>query len=199
MASDYSAFLSLPGKLDAEEAAWAEAPHEGEQAALIRETCAEHGLRSIVEFGCATGWMPHYLRDTSTHYLGIDANPNCLARAAEKCPGTLFLRGDIRTVHAPQADLVVAFAVLKHFHLAEWDAVLTRILSHGRYGLFSVTIADRCYEDDLEFPHVWVTEARLRRVVAAAGHEIVSFPWGQECPSEWMVLTRRAENSESAA
>lgn len=187
---DYSHYLSLPGNLDHEEAVWAEASHERAQADLIATTAELHGLQSVVEFGCATGWMPHYLGER-LQYLGIDANPDCLARARAKNPHRLFIQGDVRTVIAPYADLAVAFALLKHFHLSEWDGVLFRILHYGRYGLFSMPIAPRSYEDDCEYPHVWVSPQRLQRAVEAAGHEIISTPWGEEMDREWMIVTRR--------
>ncbi len=186
---DYSAFLT-PAQLEIEEVAWAEAWHEPAQAQLIAATCEMHGLRSIVEFGCATGWMPHYLGD-AYQYLGIDANHDCLTRARAKNPSRLFLQGDVRTVIAPSADLTVAFALMKHFHLSEWDGVLLRILHYGRYGLFSTPVAPRSYEDDCEYPHVWVSPERLQRVVAQAGHEIIGTPWGEELDTEWMVVTKR--------
>ena len=198
MAQDYSQWLT-PERLRHEEEVWSEAPHERAQAELVAAVCREHALRSVVEFGCATGWQPSFLDGSGpeTQYLGIDANPYCLDLARAKCPGRLFLQGDIRTVAAPPADLVVSFAVLKHFHLSEWDAILTRILSFGRFGLVSVTIADRNIEDDCDFPHVWLTQERLQRVVEGAGHAIIATPWSTEVPSEWMVVTRR--NCESAA
>lgn len=186
---DYSAFLA-PAQLEIEEAAWAEAAHEREQAELTRMTLDENGLVSLVEFGCATGWLPHYLGDRF-QYLGIDANLDCIARARAKNPARLFLADDVRTARAPQADLVAAFALLKHFHLSEWEAVLFRILHYGRYGLFNMTVAKRSYEDDFDFPHVWISPERLRKAVEAAGHEIIGTPWGEEPDTEWMVLTRR--------
>lgn len=199
MAQDYSHWLT-PERLAHEESVWKDAPHEREQAALVAAVCREHHLRSVVEFGCATGWLPSFLSDDAhLQYLGVDANADCLQLAAEKCPGRLFLCGDLRTVLVPAADLVVGFALLKHFHLSEWDEVLTRVLSVGRFALVSVTLAEHNIEDDCDFPHIWVTRERLERVVRAAGHEIVTLLWEAPLPSEQMVLTRRLACASEAS
>ena len=192
---DYSEWLT-PERLAVEEKAWTESPHERHQADLVAGVCREHGVQTIVEFGCGTGWVPFFLGDCTdldVQYIGVDANGGCLHLAREKNPARLFVKSDVRHATVPQSDLAVSFAFLKHFHLSEWDAVLTRILSFGRFAVFSATVGTTDREDDCEFPHVWVSRERLERVVHSAGHEIIGTPWSNQPDTEWMVVTRRVD------
>jgi len=72
-------------------------------------------------------------------YVGIDKNPHMLEIARSKNFGKnkLFLRLDIREVTGRSFDLVTSFGVLKHFSLEEWPDILKKMLSFGKFGLFT--------------------------------------------------------------
>lgn len=182
MKPDYSAWLT-PERVAVEETAWAEARFYEEAAAAITALAP----RRVLELGCGTGWVPTCL-PPEMGYLGVDANPHCLARAREKNPRRPFVQDDIRTfIPTVPFDLVCAFAVLKHFALAEWVDIVTRILSMAPAAIITMPIASEEREDAFEFPHVWVTKETLRDTIKRAGHAIVR-TWGEP---EWYIVTAR--------
>jgi SAM-dependent methyltransferase len=198
---DYSTWLT-PDRLAIEERYWADPalrtwPLFVAAIAKIRE---RYPINWIIEFGCGTGWVPSQL-PSPVRYAGVDSNARCLALAVEKfrgrdAPEVGFYNADIRTVEitpwSPDApdvfDLACSFSVLKHFGLHEWDAVVAQILKHGRYGVFSMSVGSEVLDDGVEFPHVWVTQERLRQAVQAAGHDVL---WLDPMPTgETMVFTQ---------
>jgi len=162
--------------------------------------CQRYDLRTMVEVGCGTGWVPTALDPSIVYLAGIDKNPHMLAYAAAKNPSKRFLQCDARDLTPPEelADLVCSFAVLKHFSLAEWPTILSRILSLGRYGLFTQHMLPET-RDAMDvgeaFHHIWPTKAELARAVESAGHEIIALDnswmdWGIGAPEAY-VTTRR--------
>lgn len=184
MKPDYSAWLT-PERLEVEELAWATCQYYRDFADAVMSTAARFGIASVVEFGCGTGWVPSLLPSYLT-YTGIDANPGVIERAAVRNPQRVFQLGDIRTAVPPAAGLGCSFSVLKHFGLDEWDAIVARVL-YTDYGLFTMPVGLHTVDDGVEFPHVWVTEMRLRAAVKAAGHEIVELT--PQRSGETLVLT----------
>jgi SAM-dependent methyltransferase len=172
-APDYSVWLT-PERLGAEEAQWALTGIYRLYAERLLEVAHLEGCASVLEIGCGTGWVPTVL-PPSLRYLGVDANPDCVALAMTKSDRTFMVK-DVRDLPAQEwADLVCAFAVLKHFALSEWRDVLQRVLSMGRVGLFTMNVGLQDADDfEQGFPHTWVSWDTLAGAVRSAGHEFVS-------------------------
>ena len=192
--TDYSEWLT-PARLAEEERAWGDPqratwPHfvRAIQDVMLFGEMQNAPIASMIEFGCGTGWVPAGL-PPNVEYIGVDANPFCLELAHLKKPRRRFVRADVRyalsnvllQAIAP-VDLVCAFSFLKHFGLHEWDDVVHVVLQHGRWAAFSVPIADADRDEGAEFPHVWVTMARVEAALARTKHAIVGMnplPWGE--------------------
>ena len=130
---------------------------------------------SVIEFCCGTGWIPMGL-PPDIKYLGIDANRQCIALASAKnFESRVFFVQDIRkTPETEVRDLSLAFSCLKHFPLAEWDDIYSKVLSLGRMSLTSIFMGPEDHEDETRgFPHTQVTMDRVIRVAKDAGHSIV--------------------------
>jgi len=186
---DYSEWLT-PERLEEEERQWAD-PRLCTWPIFvgwIRHVAREVEIQSVIEYGCGTGWTPSRLSE-SFHYIGVDANLNCLMRAMQRNPGRMFVYADVRKQHVLTFDLACAFSFLKHFGLHEWDEVVAQVLRHGRYGLFTMPVGPETKDDGVEFPHVWVTEDRLRAAVNMAGHAVRHIEAIRT--GEVMVVTRR--------
>lgn len=192
--TDYSEWLT-PERLEIEERLWAEVGIHSTYATEVI-AAAYIGLQSynrrnreltVLEVGCGTGWtamrLHERLKETekALWYVGVDANEGCLRLARTKSPGG-FVQADIRTL-APtgdpetdlSSDVVCAFAVFKHFALAEWKDIVVRVLKLGRAGVFTMNVGDQDLDDFSNgFPHTWVSTLTLAQAVDAAGHTIVS-------------------------
>jgi SAM-dependent methyltransferase len=172
---DYSEYLTPPHLVD-EEVLWGEVKQYELYAALANKVIEANNLSSALEIGCGTGWVPTQLPE-AVKYVGIDKNESCIQIARDKNPGVTrrFQRADIRELVSEPADVVLCFAVLKHFELAEWDAITTRVLQCGRFACFTLPVLARgeSVDDGTEYPHVWISEAQLARVLSAAGHDVV--------------------------
>jgi hypothetical protein len=133
-------------------------------------------VESVVEFGCGVGLvakgMPCHVR-----YVGVEKNEYFWgkARVRNDTRAHQFWHDDIRLIScfAFEPDLSCAFFFLKNFGLHEWDQILAKLLSHGRFGCFDMQIAERDHDNGTEFHHVYLTGDHLERAVAAAGHRIV--------------------------
>lgn len=186
---DYSQWLT-PARLAAEEHQWAD-PELRTWPIFVNwvlHVLQDANVLSMIEFGCGTGWVPKAL-PADLQYVGVDANPHCLALAMEKNPTRWFSRNDIRNPQALTFDLACAFSVLKHFGLHEWDAVVKNVVSAGHVCLFSMPVGPEDKEDGAEFPHTWVTAAHLQDAVAAAGHMVVRLE--PIATGEHMVMTAK--------
>lgn len=186
---DYSAWLT-PERLVHEESLWADPAQRTWPIFVdwINRLAADDSVCSIIEYGCGTGWVPANI-SPKLHYVGIDANPDCLLRAMRRNPTRLFSLADVRIEQPLTFDVACAFSFLKHFGLHEWDAIVAKVLRRGRYGLFSMPVGDRNEDTGTEFPHVWVTEEHLREAIHAAEHELLQMeplPTGEQ-----MVTTLR--------
>jgi SAM-dependent methyltransferase len=185
IAQDYSVWLT-PERLAEEERLWAEVGIYQLYAAELLKVATAEGCQSVLELGCGTGWVPMCLPEM-LHYVGVDSNPGCITLArskngdrnlsGERGPNRRFLIEDIRKVVRPVGgfDMVCAFAVMKHFALAEWAEVLARrVLYHGRVGLFTMNVGESDVDDfEQGFPHTWVSAHTLAAAVGDAGHQIV--------------------------
>lgn len=194
---DYSDWMT-PEYLAVTEPKWA-ALDRSELCALIEKYDPE----TVVEFCCGTGWIPKGLREV-IEYVGIDANPGCIELATAKNPEStrLFMLRDIREFGKPSLplfDMALGFACLKHFSLADWDEIYTKILNAGNRTITSIFIGEKNLEDrSAGFHHTCVSRDHLVKVVHAAGHKIVDIlemPPLNEGP-EPLVVTVRGKVSE---
>lgn len=176
--NDYSEFLTAE-KLEIEERGWAEGFHNKKMADLVSSVCEKHGLVTIIEMGCGTGWVPSYLPPYLL-YLGVDKNPICILHAKMKnlSHGTRtgFTQADIRNFILPDApfDMVVSLSVLKHFRPEEWQEVFLKIMEKGYYACFTMSIGPQVINDGVEFPHTYITKELLLESLELAGKEILS-------------------------
>jgi len=175
MKSDYSDYLMDPAHLENEESEWARQGFYKKNAGAVRDVLQSRGLKTVVEFGCGSGWVAYELGEKgySNSYIGIDKNPNCIDLAHTRNQYMTFIEGDVRDLWSFDCDVVCAFAFLKHFSLEEWGSILCHILEYGKFGVFAVAIADHDLDDGTDFPHTSVTLEHLDRAVAAAGHKIL--------------------------
>lgn len=216
MKADYSEFLT-PAQLEHEEQLWATCGLYQKYADIAWKAIADLPIPTrtvgsqvyredlrVLEIGCGTGWVPHELRKRFgphfMNYTGVDKNPGCVARAATKTPQYAFHLGDVRSLVIPGPadarrpfDLVMTWAVLKHFGLGEWDWVFAKILAFGKVAAFTLPITDQAeaIDDGIEFPHVRIPLDRVKAVAASAGHRIVEI--GQlDGEAEHWFITRKS-------
>ncbi len=168
-APDYSEWLTAERLVQIEKD-WAAMDRVGLIAAIMK-----HEPKTVVEFCCGTGWIPKGL-PKDVEYHGFDANPHCLTLARQKNQDETrgFTRANVieLTYHAV-TDMALAFSCLKHFTLADWDAVYGLILRAGRRTLTSIFRGVEREDESHGFPHTRVSMERVERVVDAHGHRIV--------------------------
>lgn len=189
-----------PERVAVEEDVWATGEHYCENALRIYGACQVYGLRTLIEFGCGTGWIPKALDPSLIYVAGIDKNPHMLEYARKKNPNVRFICADIRDldVMVLSADLVCSFAVLKHFSLSEWPVILRKILSRGRYGLFNQHALpdDRApFDAGTEWHSAWPQRCDILAAIAGAGHEVIAWDDSHVDPKvgapEAYITTRR--------
>ncbi len=150
-------------------------PHK-KIAGWLAPKMKEYIIGSIVEFGCGSGLLAAELPPI-IEYFGFDKNEWFLARAVERSkswPSRIFADLDVRNDRGqPLQDLSMAWSFLKHFGLDEFDGILTKILACGRCCAFNVSHLPFDLDDGKDFHHVYVTEERVRKLIEAAGHEVV--------------------------
>jgi SAM-dependent methyltransferase len=222
MKPDYTEYLD-PVRLEEEERLWGEVaiyrtyaglviralelsePAWLTEAAALRLAGRQPFPRLVVEVGCGTGWVPTELPDNvdNVDYVGLDKHPGCIRKAEEKNAHRRwsFIAGDFRQVATRQmqyedgrpADVACSFAVLKHFGLHEWDAIVSKFLSWGRYATFTLPVWDpspnqvESYDDGVDYPHVWIGRPHLFRVLEAAGHEVAETGPLAGTAEEWFI------------
>jgi trans-aconitate methyltransferase len=171
---DYADWLT-PERLVLEEQAWAQAGLHRRYAAALRQLVQEHGVQTITELGCGTGWVPSELDGLGVQYRGVDRNPHCLGYARRKNrlrAWVQFEEMELRHI-SPATDahgVVCAFAVLKHFRLDEWTPLFVQWFGAAAYAAFTIPIAPQPKDDGTEFTHTWVSEEMLRDALQLAGH-----------------------------
>jgi len=93
----------------------------------ITQAVQSTGRQSIVEIGCADGYVYEFLRDHAGarfDYAGFDIDLDALQRARTRFPGIPFERGSIYDFKA-SAELVLCLEVLEH--LEEPDNALRHL------------------------------------------------------------------------
>lgn len=164
-------------KAVAEERIWATSHHKATRP--MNAVITELGAKRVIELGCGSGWVPTTLaRDIE--YIGIDSNEVFLAMAKAKNSTrekAAFVHMDLRkATHEwmdSSADLAVCFACFKHFSLTEIDERLRGLMALGKNSFFDIQIAAYNFDNGTNFHNSYITQKRLERVVASAGHRIV--------------------------
>jgi SAM-dependent methyltransferase len=128
------------------------------------------GVKTVLEWGCGSGlvasWLPR-----AVNYFGIDRSPHMIELARRRCPGYVFVCECAREFEPDgRWDLALAFSFVKHFGLDEWNRICRKVLDSGRVACFNVQVAERDHDNGREYPHAFVTEERLSRVLREAGH-----------------------------
>jgi predicted RNA methylase len=174
---DYADWLT-PERLEIEEGHWASERMYERYAGAIRRLIRDgNDIRTILEFGAGTGWVPSVLDDLPLDkYVCVDRNPGCVAKAhqrnAQRVAWVQVRSMEIRDLRPfpGEYDLVCGFAVLKHFRVEEWQQLFVQLFASSRFGLFSMPLARRTVDDGIEHTHVLVTEEFLAQAITAAGH-----------------------------
>jgi SAM-dependent methyltransferase len=129
---------------------------------------------SLLEVGCGSGCLAQRL--SNVEYVGVDQSAPLLDLARAKNPGKKFIVGDVRVLPVEHFDHVCAFGFLKHFSLAEHDAIFAALAVRARKTLtVEMPVRPVEYEDpEHPFPHTWASEKRIAANAAKAGFEIVA-------------------------
>ena len=163
-----------------EEKGWLDNNFYKRNVSMINELASRERIDSVLELCCGSGFVPALLPKT-IKYLGIDANSHFIRWAKEK--NTLdreFIQADIRTITPEKLyargndpfSVVCMFAAFKHFSLDEFEPMIIHVLQFASIALFDMQIRDEDLEEDLEYPHIFVTLDRLHKAVDKAGHRV---------------------------
>lgn len=103
--------------------------------------------RDVVDLGCGTGFLAHWLADHGAHVIAVDHSENMLARArADVDASSLeFRAGELDALPLADGEVDAAFGNLVWHHLADHDAVAREVFRVLRAG-------GRCVVADL-LPH----------------------------------------------
>lgn len=168
--NDYSEYLNIPGMLAYIEMMWQKNKHiHIEQSNIVNDVVRRFNLKSVVEFGCATGNTAALI--ACKNYTGIDKNAECISYAITKNPGLEFINQDIRQA-TKTADLAFCFAFLKHFSLEEWQQILFHLGMLGDYLIFDMPVGET-KDDGTEFHHIWMSLADIKKNIKAVGMDLV--------------------------
>lgn len=130
---------------------------------------------SVVEVGCGSGCLAQYVQNK---YTGLDQSEKLLNLARDKNPGKVFAQVNIRRINPEtyKSDNVCAFGFMKHFALKEWDSIFGRLAHMAAKTLTIETPLNDIEWEELgyDFPHVFVTDARVRKNAAENGFRVVS-------------------------
>lgn len=179
---DFSVWLDMDKNYEKEYESWQRDKLFVVYADAIENFKECRKINTIFEFGCGAGFVPRYLRTPIVRYLGVDNSFNAIASAqTDKEVWMDFVVSDIREYpNIEHFDLACSFAVLKHFSLGEWPAILKKFLSFGRLGLFTMQLSkkdrdDGGFENDSgPYHHIWITDDNLRGAVFSAGHRVIT-------------------------
>jgi SAM-dependent methyltransferase len=155
MKQDYSEYLSQPGMLEYIESEWLKNPHiHDAQSAFVNDAIDFIAPKSIIEFGCSTGNLAMRIDTKNIKYRGIDMNEQALEIARQKNALATFIHGDIRN-NRLKADLVIAFAFLKHFSLDELPAIMSKLMQAGKFVIFDMPYSENPKDDGIDHYHTW--------------------------------------------
>ena len=204
---DISEYYRRRDRVEVEEKAWCKTKLYERHAASVNRVIELSGAKTVLEVACGSAWLPTLL-PPSVAYTGVDKLDMFLEFAQKKNPGSnrTFYCGDMRELLPKLGtfDLVCSFATLKHFGLHEWNEIAGLLLSKAPLSVLEITVSTSDYNNGKDFHHVFVSPARVRAVVQAAGHEIVAvtpffegvipdtdMPSGQRSIGELAYFTRK--------
>ena len=114
-----------------------------------------NGGTAHLDLACGTGAHVRHFLDLGYHSSGLDINQPMLDRAAQRCPETQFVLGDMAnfSVAAPQ-DLITCFLYSMHYNpsiaaLTQCFASVHRALAAG--GVFCFNAVDKDHIDNRLF------------------------------------------------
>lgn len=192
---DYASWLT-PERFAVEDELWTASDGHREWAKLVASYLP--ASPSILEVGCGPGLVLANLpRVPAMRYIGVDANPLCLASANARNPsrGT-FIQSTaadfLRDYDGAGFDLFCAFAFFKHISLEEWPTTFTGLLRLARKAIVMQTIQTEPMDDGTEFIHAWQSPATVLKAIAEAGHRLV-FPAELDTAigTEQLLITER--------
>lgn len=118
-----------------------ESPREQFRFEQTNKFIAEHlgHPESLLEIGCGEGHQSVYLERVCDRLLGVDVSDRAVTRAAERCPRSQFIAGDLySTAQLDQRapfDLVTACEVL--YYMKDVRSAMDRMFSLGHAVLVS--------------------------------------------------------------
>lgn len=173
---DYCDFWT-PEWAAVEDTAWQREKAYVRYANLIRGVMNERSLRSVVEIGCGAGYVGDELK-SEFDYLGMDGSSIMIDMARSKFPKATFAHANLRDIEwENKADLVVCFAVMKHFGLADWKQMFHKVVRSAPLALVHMQVRKNPYpsvDDGTLFHHHWINEAELSAAIAEIGYQTVS-------------------------
>ena len=154
-----------------EEKAWLECELYKRNAKQVNDYIIKYDLSTVLEVGCGSGLIPTLIPN-KIYYSGIDNNSYFLEMARKNNKSRIFVKADIRSYHIIfRYDLVISFAFLKHFAISEWVDIASKVLQLGRFGIIEVQIAEKAFDNGIDFHHTFVTEKMLSEALETAGRK----------------------------
>jgi cyclopropane fatty-acyl-phospholipid synthase-like methyltransferase len=162
-----------------EERNWAERGEHAKQAAFFAKRL--HGAARVLEIGPGSGRLAELVKREyqGLRWLSVERSVEmhrlCCQRYAKlPAPRPEAHHGDVRQVRQEfWAEIVVAFAMLKHFGLHEIDGIVKLILSFAPRAVFDVQILGKDHDNGTKYHHTYITEERLQGILVDAGHLVV--------------------------
>lgn len=97
---------------------------------------ADLGNARILDLGCGTGYLEHFLAPRCRNVTAVDVTPGMLAVARRKHPTVAFVEHDVVSFPIEHASYdVIAENALLH-HIKDYDAVLDRMMAGVKPGGF---------------------------------------------------------------
>lgn len=118
---------------------WQREVYEGARAIML-----EHGLRTVTDVGCGSGYkLVHLLGEFET--TGVDL-PQTIERTRESYPGRNWVSGSFEDIALPKADLVICSDVIEH--VPDPDALIRFVAGLSKGWIILSTPARELLYDD---------------------------------------------------
>lgn len=142
--------------------------HKEEQWLPLFQRFADHIVedfapKTVLDIGCAFGYMVKYLRDRGVEAWGIDTSSYAISQADEKIKPYLRVSSACEPLpeDMPQKyDLVINIEVLEHMTMEDGDLAISKMCTYADKILFSSTAED--FDEpthiNVQQPAYWVTK-----------------------------------------
>lgn len=142
--------------------------HKEEQWLPLFQRFADHIVedfapKTVLDIGCAFGYMVKYLRDRGVEAWGIDTSSYAISQADEKIKPYLRVLSACEPLpeDMPQKyDLVINIEVLEHMTMEDGDLAISKMCTYADKILFSSTAED--FDEpthiNVQQPAYWVTK-----------------------------------------